>query len=154
MLHAATNPRARQAARWGTRWCHLWADKTEDLPQLHEIARKIGLKRAYFQNRPGFPHYDLVPSKRKLALAAGAKEQDLREWLKKNDPKLRASKDGKLRWEDWKAEALRIAKEQLGWTEHALSTIPWETMKEHYYDDRDWPCTPLEAWEEEYSAAQ
>jgi hypothetical protein len=66
MLFEKKNPLARQAAGHGKRWCHLWS---EDVEALHELAVKIGLKRAWFQNRPDFPHYDLVPSKRVLALS-------------------------------------------------------------------------------------
>lgn len=82
LVYQWRNPRARQAARWGTRWCHMWASSAEDLEQLHEIAERIGLRRAYFQNKPRFPHYDLVPSKRALAIKEGAVEIELREWLR------------------------------------------------------------------------
>jgi hypothetical protein len=89
-IHADSNPRAMQAARWGTRWCHMWADTPEDIDELHAIAQKIGLRRAYFQERRGpeyphherFPHYDLIPSKRKLAILSGAKERPLIDWLR------------------------------------------------------------------------
>ena len=63
---------------WGTsaawRWnksCHMFAD-TED--ELHVIAQRIGLKRAWFQNSPSMPHYDLTESKRRQAIKAGAQE--------------------------------------------------------------------------------
>lgn len=42
--------------------------------ELHEFAAHIGLKRAWFQEHPWVPHYDLTPSKRKLAVLHGAKE--------------------------------------------------------------------------------
>lgn len=32
------------------------------------MAAKLGLRREWFQNKPHAPHYDLVPSKRTLAL--------------------------------------------------------------------------------------
>ena len=83
MLWVKSNPLARQAARHGKRWCHMWADSADDLPQLHVIARRIGLKFEWFQDKPGFPHYDLVPSKRRLAVAAGAIETELEDWLRK-----------------------------------------------------------------------
>jgi hypothetical protein len=87
MLHAATNPRARQAASWGTRWCHMWADTPADIPELHRIAWSIGLHPSYFQDKPGFPHYDLVPNKRRIALKRGAVEKNLMEWLhEKEEP--------------------------------------------------------------------
>jgi hypothetical protein len=71
------------AKKHGKQWCHLWpADTTpENLQELHEVALAIGLKRSYFQNRKGFPHYDLVPSKRKLAIERGAIEKKLAEWI-------------------------------------------------------------------------
>lgn len=61
-----------QVARVGrrtARWSHLFAD---DLSELHRFAAKIGLRRAWFQDRPGFPHYDVTDSKRSEAIAAGA----------------------------------------------------------------------------------
>lgn len=70
-----------QACRVGKRnghlWCHLWS---EDVEALHRLARKIGLKRAWFQDRPGFPHYDLTPGRRLLALQHGAVERSLFDW--------------------------------------------------------------------------
>lgn len=81
MLFKDSNPRARQAASWGKRWCHLFCDSPEEIEALHRIAEQIGLHRSYFQNKPGFPHYDLVPNKRKQAVRAGAVETDLRKWL-------------------------------------------------------------------------
>jgi hypothetical protein len=83
LLFAHRNPRARQAAKHGTRWCHLWAADGGSIAELHSIAVKIGLRKAYFQNRAGFPHYDLVPSKRRLALSAGAVAMDLKLWVAK-----------------------------------------------------------------------
>lgn len=68
----------RCGSRHGHQWCHLWSN---DLDALHAIARKIGLKREWFQDRPGFPHYDLVPTKRDKAIAAGAIIKPLREWI-------------------------------------------------------------------------
>lgn len=46
---------------------------TTDLDELHAMARRIGLKRSWFQDKR-FPHYDLTASKRALAVAAGAVE--------------------------------------------------------------------------------
>lgn len=60
---------------WGERsklWCHMATDG--DLAELHEFAQRIGLKRAWFQNRPRLPHYDLRPSMRVRAIQAGAVE--------------------------------------------------------------------------------
>jgi hypothetical protein len=45
-----------------------------DLDELHGFAKKIGLKRKWFQEHPVHPHYDLTTPKKFLqALGAGAK---------------------------------------------------------------------------------
>lgn len=53
--------------------CHLLADT---LDELHVMAQSIGLKREWFQDKRSGKHYDLVPSKRAAAVAAGAIELD------------------------------------------------------------------------------
>ncbi len=59
---------------WG-KWTgggHMQADTPEE---LHSFALSIGLKRAWFQDRPNRPeasHYDLTRSKRDTAILAGA----------------------------------------------------------------------------------
>lgn len=56
--------------------CHLFTDDI-DLTELHEMARKIGLRRAWFQERGGdTPHYDLTESRRVKAIKCGAVEVD------------------------------------------------------------------------------
>jgi len=52
--------------------CHMLADS---LLELHEMADKLGLKRSWFQ-QTSTPHYDVCQSKRKAAVALGAKEID------------------------------------------------------------------------------
>lgn len=69
----------RVARRNGGRWCHMWSD---DLDALHRMAKRIGMRREWFQNKPGFPHYDLVFSRRQTALSLGAVEMSLNEWIK------------------------------------------------------------------------
>lgn len=69
--------------RWGL-WrygdsCHLTAD-TED--ELHAFAARLGMRRAWFQDRRDYPHYDLTASKRARAVAMGAKEVTARERLR------------------------------------------------------------------------
>lgn len=52
--------------------CHLMADSVEE---LHAFAKRIGCKRQWFQPLSS-PHYDLVLSKRELAVHHGAIELD------------------------------------------------------------------------------
>lgn len=77
---ASTNPQAYfVGTRTGHQWCHMFADEEEE---LHEMARKLGLKIGWFQHRSRTKHYDLTPSKRALAVKYGAKEIDARTWFK------------------------------------------------------------------------
>ena len=48
---------------------HLVATSIE---RLHAFAESIGLKKTWFQNHPRHPHYDIIKSKRKAAVKAGA----------------------------------------------------------------------------------
>jgi hypothetical protein len=54
------------------RWCHMMADTDAE---LHAMAVKIGMKRAWFQG----DHYDLTPGRRAFAVQMGAKEVTGRE---------------------------------------------------------------------------
>lgn len=58
------------------RWCHMGTDDHTDagLAELHAMAKRIGLRREWFQDKPGFPHYDLTASRRAAAVAAGAEQ--------------------------------------------------------------------------------
>lgn len=56
--------------------CHLVAD---DVDTLHAMADKIGVSRRWFQNKPGFPHYDICKAKRELAVGFGAIEISRRQ---------------------------------------------------------------------------
>lgn len=64
-------------------YCHLFAD---DVTELHVFAKRLGLRREWFQVSQGmsgkFPHYDISPNKRRLALQMGAEIKDLRDWIK------------------------------------------------------------------------
>lgn len=68
-----------------SRWCHMLSDQ-QDPEELHLFAESIGLKRSYFQpageHSPWWhQHYDLTEGKRKQAIAKGAVEIDIREWI-------------------------------------------------------------------------
>ncbi len=58
--------------------CHMYADT---LQELYDMADLISLRREWFQSHPRLPHYDLVASKRRLAVSRGAKEHTLREMV-------------------------------------------------------------------------
>ena len=63
--------------RW--RWreaCHLFpGDRTAaGLGELHALARRIGLRLEWYQERARLPHYDLTRGMRARAVAAGAVE--------------------------------------------------------------------------------
>lgn len=63
--------------RW--RWslsCHLFSD---NLDELHAFARRIGLRREWFQQVNRLPHYDLNESRREKAVACGVIELSRRE---------------------------------------------------------------------------
>jgi hypothetical protein len=64
--------------RWKTS-CHMYADT---LDELHDMAARIGMRRAWFQDKNRkLPHYDLVPARRKLAVQFGAVEHDFRQMV-------------------------------------------------------------------------
>jgi hypothetical protein len=59
--------------------CHMMADTTEE---LHAMAKKIGLKRSWFQSHTRYPHYDLTQNKRSLAVKEGAIEMGCKELIR------------------------------------------------------------------------
>jgi len=67
---------------WSADWpypfaCHLMADSDEE---LHAMAGRLGLRRAWHQTRPphSISHYDLTVRKRARAVQLGAIEVDMR----------------------------------------------------------------------------
>lgn len=68
------------ARRVGKKWSHMWCDG--DIDELHRMAASIGMKRAWFQNHPLLPHYDVVPSRRARAIANGAQVKCLKQHLR------------------------------------------------------------------------
>lgn len=65
--------------RW-SKSCHLIADTVDE---LHVFARRIGMKRTWFQNDSRLPHYDLNENRRRVAVKEGAIELDRREFVNK-----------------------------------------------------------------------
>lgn len=52
------------------RWSHLFADTIEE---LETFARQLGLRESWLQtSNGGLPHYDLVDSRRLMAIRLGA----------------------------------------------------------------------------------
>lgn len=60
------------------RSCHMYADS---LDELHRMAEAVGLRRSWFQDRAGLPHYDLVPARRAKAVELGAIEHTRAEMV-------------------------------------------------------------------------
>lgn len=70
--------------------CHLFTDRVDRLEELHKFAKRIRLKRSWFQDSV-LPHYDLTASKQRAAIKAGAtlvsrnmEGQYIREWRARN----------------------------------------------------------------------
>jgi hypothetical protein len=54
---------------------HLFVSPGTPLETLHAFAEEIGMRRVWFQNKPGrTPHYDVTASRRERALKLGAIE--------------------------------------------------------------------------------
>ena len=68
-----------------SRWCHMRADS---LDELHAMADRLGMRREWFQDKPGKPHYDLIPSHREAAILYGAIELTRREWVQRFSKRL------------------------------------------------------------------
>ena len=65
--------RGRQVAS-----CHMFTDNA-NLEELHAFAACLGMKREWFQTHAIAPHYDLVKSRRELAVQLGAIEVNRRQ---------------------------------------------------------------------------
>lgn len=72
--------RRRGGAQRYTHWSHLWTEVGNE-DALHALAARLGLKREWFQDKPGFPHYDITQGKVALAHRMGALRLALRHWL-------------------------------------------------------------------------
>jgi len=79
---------------WRSRhWCHMFADEVDE---LHEFAKRLGLRRSWFQNDERLPHYDVTENKRREAVRLGAVEVDRRvtfQHIKRNREKVRSQQD-------------------------------------------------------------
>jgi hypothetical protein len=88
----SNNPQAyRAGARSGHQWCHLWADSEKELVAFAET---LGLKREWIQHKKikvfavggsrivDLTHFDLVPSRRQKAIDLGAKQVNIREFIR------------------------------------------------------------------------
>lgn len=79
--------------RWTTS-CHMYADTLEE---LHAFASRIGLRRAWFQDKR-LPHYDLNTGRHAAAIKAGAIQHARREaylfWQEKGWVTRLITKDG------------------------------------------------------------
>jgi len=65
-------------------WCHMWTDEADVV--LDSFAQILGLLPKWSHISYGmvgrFYHYDLRPTKRKLALKHGAMFMPLTDWIK------------------------------------------------------------------------
>jgi len=55
----------------------------EDIGELFEMPRKLGVKQKYFQNKKGKPHFDICKKNKQLALELGEKLVNDREIILK-----------------------------------------------------------------------
>lgn len=62
------------------KWCHMWADTEEE---LHAMAQRIGMRRSWYQEHGMLGHYDLVESKRAIAVKEGDIEMSYKLWHKR-----------------------------------------------------------------------
>lgn len=62
-------------------WCHMVTDSS--LQELHNFARRLGLRQERFQEHGRLPHYDLRPEVREKALALGAEAVSSKELFKR-----------------------------------------------------------------------
>lgn len=63
-------------------YCHMTSDQPGQagLDELHKFAATIGMKRSWFQDKPGHPHYDLGRNMRRWAIRKGATPIDSRAY--------------------------------------------------------------------------
>ena len=108
--------------------CHMVSD---DLAALHLMAAKIGVSRRWFQDKPGFPHYDICKAKRALAVSFGAIEITRKQLVEIADELKARAKDVVTKVQDLKCRKCgKSATEIKGWLERVnkRGVIPgiWE----------------------------
>lgn len=75
----------------GTLYCHMMTDGP--IQELHNFAARLDLKRSWFQNKPGHPHYDLSKNKRQQAIRLGAQAVSGVEMVRRCCPLVRLTKE-------------------------------------------------------------
>ncbi len=75
----AIQPKAR---RYGNEWCHMSADSEAELLEA-AIAIGIPVKHVQDHNVKFKPHFDLTPARRLRAVANGAIELSVKEYMAK-----------------------------------------------------------------------
>lgn len=63
-------------------WSHLVSDTSED--ELHAFAKRLGLRRSWFQGGTKNAHYDVTPTVRTKAIKLGAIAVTSRELVVRN----------------------------------------------------------------------
>lgn len=61
-------------------WCHMWSDT--GVEELKVFAERIGMNENWFQDHKVLPHFDLTPGRRYIAIEHGAKERDVKDFLR------------------------------------------------------------------------
>lgn len=109
--------------------CHLITNGTP--ADLHAFAAKIGLKREWFQDKPDFPHYDLIGTRMHgAAIEAGALSVTGTELVRVNRARNQRLLADYVRIEAELARTLRILDIAMG----GLSSLA--RRADQYFEDR------------------
>jgi hypothetical protein len=105
----------------GKESCHLIvAGRLDD---LHSFAERLGLRRDWFQGNASWPHYDLTPNKRKLALRLGAVE-------------IEAMEEARARKEVWRRVYVQRQADELSHILTREAALDYQSrMLREYFDD-------------------
>ena len=129
-----------QAARWfgnGKPSCHMFF-AGDNIAEFHGFARRIGLFEKWFQKNDSWPHYDLTPHRRGVALALGAIAVNGRT-LAKMRMDIRRAMAGK---------PIRIGDPQLEEHERIQRFVEASTLLRAFFDDNGKPihvCSHMDA---------